>query len=1105
MNIDVIENHKKIYSKQSEEDRCAVKTLENWLSFGGKIVTNFAVDDKKPNIDGDFELVPDPDTARQPMHKFVVQIKGTDYPKINIDGTVKYQLKDLAFPAYVASEVTLDPSIIFLVLYPTERNKQRVFWKYVSPAFISSLDFRNNSKTIDFTSADEIYNSDESVDEFVKILKRIADNHSFLKQLDKREYTKDEIISIIIARCEQISLAIKAGTILNQTRDQISRMMFTALEDLCKGSLLVNSIDNNNVANLRTAWEIALTKLDTKFLSIFLQGLRYIGLRVPEEGQSERLMLKYYSFLWRIRKYMDEQFHLSVLPNLEDFPRVINEEDAEFNNLVAYSIESVTEEDQAITQNRYYIQKKTTFYVAHKRFFEYTLQLADKFATKYNRVTAYSKYDLSSNYSIQIGYTQASLHLWDQPTSIKIITSWRVSISPAALNKLSKIVRLDLRLSSRYNEYYALMNYLTETGISLLDLIDFRDERFEEQLSRIYSGAKTHLFREVLSLLHRRFSNSSVEFGKNTLRYAIISLREDLLDNIMPDSKYNEGINHSLYLSKGCYPFERNPLLHNLPKKKTNGRTTSRDALRAYGSANAAKHMPYVRLKNRIELTGELYQKKKDIEYLEKGQSISGFNEILTDWDIGKGCRISEEDEYVFIEEYVNNTVGILKNLLQYSQSGNEGQKQLNNRFLSAFDDTGIDPIKISALEKTFVDSHILVVYGAAGTGKTTLLNFISNLFEGRRKAFLTKTHAALDNVKKRVVEPGSGSLFDVIDHFIGSKESPSKYDIIFVDECSTIDNRTMSTFLKQINNETLLVCAGDIYQLESIEFGNWFFYAKEILPQKAVVELTGTWRTQEQSLKELWEDVRFLNPLITEKLVIDGPFSENIGRNLFDRFDDDEVVLCLNYDGKFGLNCINSYFQDANPMPEYYWAEWKYKVNDPVLFNDSKRFPMLYNNLKGTIADIERKRGSLYFSLDIPIVLTAIDVKNSELEIVSNKDETTRIRFGVFENEVNDSDEKYEEAQMRSVVPFQLAYAVSIHKAQGLEYNSVKVVIPNSNSERITHGVFYTAITRAKRRLKLFWSAETMTTVIKRLDNEKGGQESLGYIKKRLGMEWQL
>lgn len=49
------------------------------------------------------------------------------------------------------------------------------------------------------------------------------------------------------------------------------------------------------------------------------------------------------------------------------------------------------------------------------------------------------------------------------------------------------------------------------------------------------------------------------------------------------------------------------------------------------------------------------------------------------------------------------------------------------------------------------------------------------------------------------------------------------------------------------------------------------------------------------------------------------------------------------------------------------------------------------------------------------------------------------------------------------------LRYTVSIHKAQGLEYNSAKEVIPSSNSEQISHGIFYTAITRAKEKLKIF------------------------------------
>ena len=84
----------------------------------------------------------------------------------------------------------------------------------------------------------------------------------------------------------------------------------------------------------------------------------------------------------------------------------------------------------------------------------------------------------------------------------------------------------------------------------------------------------------------------------------------------------------------------------------------------------------------------------------------------------------------------------------------------------------------------------------------------------------------------------------------------------------------------------------------------------------------------------------------------------------------------------------------------------------------------------------------------------------------------------------------------MRSVVPFQLAYAVSIHKAQGLEYNSIKIIIPNSNSKSITHGVFYTAITRAKEKLKIYWSADTMKEVIANFSRDKEHNVSLNRIK---------
>ena len=1092
-----LERHIKTHTERSNDDRNAVKMLGAYLRSDGKIFDKFEFGDKWPNVDGTFEIVPEPRFSRNPTQNFIVQIKGTSVSTETDDGCIKYQLKSLAFPAYIANEVTLDPGILFLVINPNKRNQERVFWKYMSAQFLSSIDFDKDSCTINFTADDEIKDTDESIDSFVNKLNSIAETHSYIKQLDSKEYTRSDIEKVIITRCTNISDAIKSGNILNYTRDKISQKIFTELEDLCKATLLLNALLYYPSTNLRLAWEVALLNIGTKFLSTFLQGLKYIGLRIPEDGQFERLMLKYYNFLWRIREYLWKNFNIAVLANLEYFPRPKNDEDDEYNSLIASAVDNIAGVKNSLRPNRYYIKRKNVFYVGSERYFEITLQLADKFATKYNRLTVYTKIDISSNYSIRVAFAESEISLWNKKSKVKVITDWKVSIEPSSLNKLSKMLKCKTKLSTNYNEYDSLMNFLTATGINLLDIIDLNDKRFQEIMNIIYEKPNTHYFRDILEILHEKFHQKSRLLGRYTIRYVLIHLQEELLESVLP---FNDSLtSDDVYLDKACYPFECHPIFYNIPGRKTNGNTISQDVLRALGGKNIDKYLPYIRIKHLINGTGELYHSKKDIEDCDKNQTVVEYNNILNAYDKKQGRELLEQDGYIYLKEYVDNTVSILNKLLSYANTGNDGQKQLNNAFIRELDESTIDNTKVFALKNVFVDSKVLIIYGAAGTGKTTLMNHISTLMEGRSKLFLTKTHTALENLKRRIKAPGTESNFMGIDSFIKT-QTLSNYDVVFVDECSTIDNRTMMLLLEKIDSGSLLVLAGDTYQIESIDFGNWFFYAKSIMPTKATIELTSTWRTEKAELKTFWEGVRFLQPIITEMLVIDGPFSENISEKLFEKLDDDEVVLCLNYDGKFGLNSINNYFQDANPnIEEHTWYDWKYKKGDPILFNENVRFPILYNNLKGRIIDIVNETDSITFTIDVFTRLTSMDVRNYDLEWISSDEDYTRVRFTVYAKDDTKTDEDYEESRMKSIVPFQLAYAVSIHKAQGLEYNSIKVVIPNSNSEKITHGIFYTAITRAKKNLKIFWSADTMEKVISGFNNKKSNQVSLEIVKKEL------
>lgn len=1096
-NRETIQRHIKTHTELSDMDNSAVKSLENFLKSEGKINTNFAARDKWPNTDGTFEFVSEPEVSRQPDQNFFVQIKGTDvYTESN--GEIKYSLKSLAFPAFICLNVTLDPGILFVVLNPRQRGCERIFWKYMSAEFLDSIDFEKDSKTITFTSEEEILYTDESIEEFCGELEKIMNHHSFLNQLERIDYTKEDVKRIIRDCNEDITESIDKLDIIDNTRDGVSRRILKRLRDLCTATLLLNAMEDGRTnVSLQLAWEKALLNVETKYLATFLRGLQYIGNRVPDDGQSERLMLKYYNFLWQIRSYLQEKHGIFVLDNLEKFPLHIDELDRNFYELVAKAVDSVGPHEWTYSTTRYYVQKKTPFFVGKERYYEITLQHASIYATKFNRITVYTKKNISTSYSIQIGYADTTIELWGVMSNIKVVTDWSVAISAPCLNKLGKVLNIGTNISSKYGEYNALMKFLTETGINILDLIDLQEVEFKSIINSIYSYTNTDTYKEVLLKLRKNYSKNSAEKGKNVVRYLIQNLREEYIERVMPSRFKFDLLCNELYLSSRCFPFDKNPFLSDLAGGKTSDSSHIKHILNAVGSDKLDVVRPYLFIKNAISQTGEIYF---DADSFAE-EEIKKYNQHLDNWERNKGYKINVKNGYVSIDSYEKSTLHILKKLIDLSCKGNKGQKEYNQTFIKNCGIKFSDNLKEQTLREAFVNSHVLLIYGAAGTGKTTLINYISNMMGNRSKLFLTKTHTALQNMKRRIENPGTSFDFVSINSFT-KKVSLQDYDIIFVDECSTIDNRTMQTFLDKLNPNTFLVLAGDIHQIESIEFGNWFFYAKNIINVPGSnVELLKTWRTEEQVLISLWNEVRNKDALLTEKLVIDGPFSENLGENVFKQEEKDEVVLCLNYDGKFGLNNINRYFQNANPSGEAVsWHEWTYKVGDRILFNETKRFSLLYNNLKGKIVAIEKGIGEISFTIDVDILLTQVDCQREEIEFIDSMDDgTTRIRITVCDYDDSATNVIDERLRIKSIIPFQLAYAVSIHKAQGLEYDSVKVIIPNNIAERITHGIFYTAITRAKKKLKIYWSSETMEAIIKGFSEEEKQNISLQIVKSKL------
>ena len=101
---------------------------------------------------------------------------------------------------------------------------------------------------------------------------------------------------------------------------------------------------------------------------------------------------------------------------------------------------------------------------------------------------------------------------------------------------------------------------------------------------------------------------------------------------------------------------------------------------------------------------------------------------------------------------------------------------------------------------------------------------------------------------------------------------------------------------------------------------------------------------------------------------------------SLFNKQSADEIILCLNYDGLYGINNINRFLQSGNNGEATLWRESTYKVSDPVLFSDSERFrPVIYNNLKGWIAKIVTAPGWIQFDVTLDRALNEFDVYQCE------------------------------------------------------------------------------------------------------------------------------
>lgn len=920
----------------------------------------------------------------------------------------------------------------------------------------------------------------------------------------------EQILSIDKVICRHIS------NISNLPRGQISQDILSQLRHFVEHIMLKIYAKGNDIEdtheNVKQAVKYAKSESSLRHLSRFHHFLQVsVSHRTLEEQNSERLMLKYYEYLLRIRNLLQSKYSLNVLSNLELFPLETDDNLKEYYDKIAEKVNQYkTPIRNGFRYDRFYIQKIKPFFSGSKIYYEVAFIPANDRASKTDRIIAFTDIEITDFYAVKFAIADNYIDLFDKQMPIRIIVDWEVSIRPCEFKNFTKLFSKFVFTPSKI-EQQNINILLTKTGLNLSEIVMFSDEAYQRIRTQIVPQSEfTHFF-DILDSC-RLFIKSKAP-GSNILRYLLYHMTNRIIKEQYKELwiKTYEGWKYigrndklsNLYLDNKCIPFDTMPFCSALK-----GHVPSISDLFACLDAKEREHEILAwTIKNNTEQNGILFT---PLEKSECGKYKLGFfddietlvktyNSKLYNNQKQQSRKLVVKNDHIFIESYKEDTVSIIQTIKRLAANGIENYSNAVNHWLQSTGYQIDSEEKKTALINMFAKSRVSLVYGSAGTGKTTLVNHISHFFNNYSRLYLAHTNPAVNNLKRKVTA-SSNSEFMTITKFINAKDLKTDYDILIIDECSTVSNENMKKLL-DIAKFKLLVLVGDTYQIEAIEFGNWFDSVRYFLPSSSVCELTNPYRSDSRQLLDLWCNVRKMDDDVLDRLQ-SGEFSTNLDSSIFTPASDNEIILCLNYGGLYGINNINHFMQESNIGKEIWRGIQRYKVGDPILFNDSAddffgknedQPPIIHNNMKARILDfIVLDAGEaterIQFDVEIDKPLINLDMDGLGFKIIGKSaNNNSIIRFAVNKNKSTDEDD---DGVSKAIVPFQIAYAVSIHKAQGLEYDSVKIVITDEIDELITHSIFYTAITRARKKLKIYWTQSVEKKVLDRIKPKNNKQD---------------
>ncbi len=389
------------------------------------------------------------------------------------------------------------------------------------------------------------------------------------------------------------------------------------------------------------------------------------------------------------------------------------------------------------------------------------------------------------------------------------------------------------------------------------------------------------------------------------------------------------------------------------------------------------------------------------------------------------------------------------------------------------------------------------ILSGGPGTGKTTTINAIIRYFEregsdimlaaptGRAAKRMTEATGFEAKTIHRLLElNGSFAEDGKRAHFERNEEMPLETDVIIIDEMSMVDIHLFYALLKAIPLGCRLILVGDVNQLPSVGPGQVLrdlieserfpvVILKKIFRQATTSDIVvNAHRINEGQQIELGnksEDFFFLSRnnvdviykhmilLILEKLP-----------GYVDAMPHQIQVLTPMRKGSLGVEVLNGILQKYINPPDQEKAEHIY---GDMVFREGDKVMQIKNNyqLEWEIVN--------YFNLPID---RGTGVFNGDMGIIRTINEFAQTLTVEYE------DNKRVEYHFSQLDELELAYAVTIHKAQGSEYPAVIMPLLGGPKQLLNRNLLYTGITRAKRCVTILGSEETIAAMIQNKDARK-------------------